>query len=220
MLTHVEVSYMLTFVKKLVELNLKSYGYGFPLVVAINKGKALPVNCEHPNILDRSTCVVRDGRFIEDGSREPNDIFMQVLMLRLQEEDDAENIVMLYKNVAQQYDPDACVFVQTCLYNEYSDPSVISEQDMNVDPEVIHVVNFTYYTREDPRPRMCVSPLINKGSRDENDLALNDLVGEENEDRDGRGLRPRFQVLMIGCGWFTPYHKVESIMGNPYKGRR
>jgi hypothetical protein len=209
MMTHVETSYMMTFVRKLMEIYLRSYGYGYPMIVAFNKGKDLKLDIKNPSIIDSRTSAFRDGKLITEERERPfgpEDVFMQTIMLRLKSEEDEKVIAELFKTVGQKYSPDACAYMQSCLYGEYDDPSLISEDDMNIDPEVLHVLNISYFTREDPVPRICVIPFINKGEVQDNEIP-DDEEGER---------KLKYTVLMVGCGWFKPYYKVNPIIQNPY----
>lgn len=213
MMTHVEVSYMMVFAKNLMDIYLQKYGYGYPMIVTFNKGKDLEINLQHPNIIDNRTSVIRDGNFIDEGPYEAEDIFMQVLMLKLQTQGDDQKLFDLYKMVAHQYDPDACAYMQSCLYGEFEDPDLVSEDDMNHDPDIIHVINFSYFTREDATPRICVVPYINKGKMKE----MEEEVSFEEVLEDEDNSKAKFEVLIIGNGWLTPYYKVEPLVNYPYK---
>ena len=217
-MTHVEVSYMMVFVKKVMDIYLQKYGYGYPMIVAFNKGKDLEINLQHDSIIDNRTSVIRDGNFIEEGPYEPDDVFMQILMLKLQTKGDDQKLFDLYRTIAHQYDPDACAYMQSCLYGEFEDPTLISEDDMNHDPDVIHVVNYSYFLREDTSPRICVVPYINKGRlKDEDTEIYVESMEELNEALDEDDTKAKFEVLIVGNGWLTPYHKVDPLVDYPYK---
>ena len=204
-MTHAETSYMMIVMKNLMTIYLQSYGYGFPMVVAFNKGKALDIDIKNPNIVDKRISVFRGGKLISTEPCLPDDIFMQVLILRLQDEKDEKVLEEVFKIVGKKYNPDACAFMQSCFYGEYDDPLSISNDTMTADPNVFNVLNISYFTKEDPIPRICVMPFINKGEVKENSSLF-----EEREDTS------KYNVLMIGCGWFLPYPNIKSIVQNPY----
>ena len=224
-MTHVEASYVITYLKKLMELNLKSFGFGYPLIAVLSKGKRIKIDLKDPLMLDGGFLIVRDGKYRKDiPPYSFNDFYINIFMLRIQDEEDAKKIGDLYKRIATTYDPDACVFFEMGLYNDYSESSVVTEKDMHWDPETIEVVSTIYYLKDDPVPRMSISPFINKGKRedvvDDSGNSLADILGMEGEELDGRGMRPQYEVLAVGSGWFKPYAEVEALIGNPYNEKR
>jgi hypothetical protein len=207
MLTHVEMSFQMNFVVKLVELNLKAYGHTFPFIVAVNKGKNRNILLESPTIMDTKICRVREGMLLEDEEAEPNDTYVNVLLLRLKTDEDEASIPGIFKEIADKYEPEGLVYIQSCLYNEYPDPNSVSRDTMVQDPENINVIHMCYYLRGDPIARISIMPFINKGVK-KSDIPKFEAPDVEEE--------KEYQILMSNCGWFVPYHKIEALMKYPY----
>ena len=163
MLTHVEMGFQMGFVFKLAELNLKSFGHTFPFIVAVNKGKNKEILLDSHVIMDTKICKIREGMLLEDEEAEPNDVYVNVLLMRLKTDEDEETISGTFKEVACKYMPDAMAYVQSCLYNEYPDPNNVSRDTMVQDPENINVIHMCYYLKDDPIARISIMPFINKG---------------------------------------------------------
>src|SRR5271157_4615975 len=134
MMTHFEVSYQMGFLIKVAKLQLESYGYVYPLIITLNKGKEVPVKIKSELQIDHKTYIVRDGNLIEKEDLpmftppEPKDIYVTVSMFKMMTDEDEALIVKFFKAVAHQFDPDAVAYVNSCLYNEYSNPDAVTDQ--------------------------------------------------------------------------------------------
>lgn len=213
MITHVEMSFQMGFITKLIEINLKRYGHVNPLIVAINKGKEIPLDLNFSTILDTKICRVRGGVLLTEEESDPEDIYIHVVMLRLRSDEDEVMLQKIYNHIAKLYDPDAMGYSQSCLYNEYSDPSSISRETMLKDPENIHVIHMCYYLRGDKKARISIMPYLNKGPNKDADKEVSFSPGEEEEVSD-------YVVMLSDCGWLKEYSKIEPIRSYPYKRER
>jgi hypothetical protein len=96
------------------------------------------------------------------------------------------------------------------VYNEYSDPKRVTDNEVINNPDSVRVVSCCYYTREDPKVRRCLLPYINKGKIEtgiEEDFSI--------EDPD-----PRYAVLVSDCSWFGSFNKLEVTVKCPYPKQR
>lgn len=212
MITHVGMSFQMGFIMKLVELNLRKYGHTYPFIVAVNKGKALDITFDSSSVMDTKVCRIREGMLLVEEAPEPNDTYVEIVMLRLRSDEDEKAISEIYEEVANKYSPDAIGYVQSCLYNEYPDPNTVTRDTMLQDPENIQVINMSYYLNGDPIPRISIMPFINKGMDKDSERAkeLFESLGEETPNEN--------KIIIASCGWFTPYYKIEPFMPYPYMG--
>lgn len=207
-LNHIEMSFQMGFIAKLVELNLKSYGHTYPFIVTVNKGKDLKVNVEGSNVLDTKLCRVRDGLLLVEEEPKADDIYINITMMRLRTDEDEASIPIKFNSIAKVYDPDAIAYVQSCLYNEYPDPDSVKRDTMLQDPENIHVIHICYYLKDDPIARISIMPFINKGVDKGSAPSFNKETLKEDEEH---------TIVMANCGWFTPYFRIDPLMQYPFK---
>lgn len=219
MMSHTEVSFQMAFVLKLFKHSLGKYGYSYPFIATFNKGKKLPMDVKADLLLEQKTYSVRNGCNIESNDLEEpaqfvpdtEDLYVSILLLKLNTKEDEKLTVKLFKSLARQYDPDAIAYINSCWYNEYENPDSVSDEEVLTNPDSVRAIHCCYYKREDNIARMCVLPFINKGKHKQEHPSF-----EETEEIGDPELR--HDVLVCGCGWFTNYPKLGPFVKNPYRG--
>lgn len=207
MITHVEMSFQMGFLMKLIEMNLKCYGHLNPLIISVNKNKDLEIDLKYDSIIDSKVCRIRNGTLLSEEEPEQDDTYVHVTMIRLRSDKDEEAIPSILKNIADNYNPDAIGYVQSCLYNEYEDPDRISREMMLQDPDNIHVIHMCYYLRGDQKARLSIMTYLNKGPKKQSSDVFDSDKDPDAEDH---------VVLINDCGWFRENSKVEPAIKYPY----
>lgn len=207
MITHIEMSFQMGFIMRLIEMNLKSYGHMNPLIVSVSKDKNLEIDLNYDTVIDQKLCRVRDGMLLNEDEPEPGDVYVHVTMLRLKSDSDEEQIPVILKHIVKAYNPDAIGYVQGCLYNEYSNPDLVSRNEMLVDPDNIHVIHMCYFIRGDRKARLSIMPYLNKGLKKTDTDVFDPDKREDDQEH---------VVLINDCGWFRENNKVDPIIKYPY----
>jgi hypothetical protein len=217
-MTHVEVSYQMGFILKVVRLHLEKFGCAYPLVITLNKGSGIHMNVNADVVLDQKMYVVRRGELIDlEGAEDPtfvptlDDVYVTILMFKLRSKEDEKLTLKLFKALAQQYKPDAIAYVNSCMYNEYDNPKSISDEAVISNPDSVRVIHCCYYIDGDPQVSMCVLPFLNRGELSTEIPSIEDMDRDEEDIPD-----KQYDIFVSDCGWFTAYSKLDPFVKYPY----
>lgn len=166
-LTDNDIKSTMQIISKLIDSHINEFGYLFPLIVAIHKGKIVPFDFDEENTFEQVNILNKGegwdtyygyGLNAETYLANVNEVHAAVFQYKkLQNIKDEQDIANIYKYIADKFNPDAIIYYQMGFYNTQQNP--LTHAEIINDPTTIKAISCYYYKRGHKNPYYFLLPL-------------------------------------------------------------